>query len=165
MSPSKRFKIVFVCTGNICRSPMAEGILRKRLSSKVGSQAEVVSAGVAAAAGFPASENSVIACADEGVDISLHRSQPVSRLLLEESDLILAMEDHHADTIKNFAPDLVQNVELLARYGTEDNPAGGIPDPIGGSLDEYRAARDQIRNEIITALPRIEREILAGVPS
>ena len=120
---------------------------------------------MAAAAGFPASENSVIACAEEGVDISLHRSQPVSRLLLEESDLILAMEDHHADTIKNFAPDLVQNVELLARFGTEDNPAGGIPDPIGGSLDEYRAARDQIRNEIITALPRIEREILAGVPT
>jgi protein-tyrosine-phosphatase len=165
-SPNK-FQIVFICTGNICRSPMAEGILRDSLSPQALTASRVVSAGVGAVAGLPPSDHSVTACAEEGIDISAHRSRPISRQMLRDSDLILTMEDHHAEAVKTLAPDLSDRVELLARYGAADGdePVTGIPDPIGGELEEYRAARDQIREQILAALPRIEREILAGVKS
>ncbi len=165
MSTQRRFSIVFVCTGNICRSPMAKGILEDLLSAKALSMTDIGSAGTGAIAGLPASENSVVVCGEEGIDISSLRSRPLSRDLVEESDLILTMEEHHLDAARRLAPEQADRIHLLARYAADDDtaPVAGVADPIGGSLEDYRVAFVQIREQIHQALPRIEREILAGV--
>jgi protein-tyrosine-phosphatase len=162
MNPSRRpFNILFVCTGNICRSPMAVGILESILSPQALATAKVSSAGTGAMNGMPVSENSVRACEEEGIDISRHRSRVITRHLLEASDLVLAMERHHAEAMRRLAPDLSDRIHLLSQYAADGNPAvqGGVPDPIGGDLEDYRLIFAELRDQIRAALPRLEREI------
>jgi protein-tyrosine-phosphatase len=162
MNPSRRpFNILFVCTGNICRSPMAVGILESVLSPQALVVAKISSAGTGAMTGMPASENSVRVCEEEGIDISRHRSRAITRHLLETSDLVLAMEKHHAEAMRRLAPDLGDRIHLLSQYAADGNPAvqGGVPDPIGGDLEDYRLIFAELRDQIRAALPRLEREI------
>lgn len=165
MNAQRRFHIVLVCTGNICRSPMAEGILRDSLSPKALSLATVSSAGTGAMARLPASEHSVTVCAEQGIDIASHRSRPLSRYLIEESDLVLGMEECHSTGALSLAPELADRIHVLESYGAGDEtaPVTGVPDPIGGSLEEYRSSFSRIQQQITDARSRIEREILAGV--
>jgi protein-tyrosine-phosphatase len=85
------YNILFVCTGNTCRSPLAEAITRQRLAERGWNHVRVDSAGAAAAWGAPASEGSLGAAAAVGLDLEGHRSQPLTARLVEESDIILAM--------------------------------------------------------------------------
>jgi glycine hydroxymethyltransferase len=146
---------------------MAEGILRDALPPRALAVCDVLSAGVGAVAGLPPSDHSVTACAEKGIDIAKHRSRPISRALVAESDLLLAMEEHHALALRALAPDMAGRIEVLARYAAQEKGGDfvGIADPIGGDLEDYRAARDQIEEQVLAALPRIEREILSGVNS
>ena len=140
---------------------MAAGILESVLSPQALVIARVSSAGTGAMNGMPASQNSVRACEEDGIDISRHRSRAVSRQLLETSDLVLAMEQHHVEAMRRVAPDLSDRIHLLSRYAADGNPAvqGGVPDPIGGDLEDYRLIFAEIRDQIRAALPRLEREI------
>ena len=142
---------------------MGEGLLRNSLSEKARKATIVSSAGTGAIAGLPASENSIVACAEAGIDIASHRSRPLSRRLIEESDLILTMEDHHAAAARSLAPELADRIHLLARYGAEKENVAGVGDPIGGSLEEYRASFKEIQRQVLGARAKLEREILAGV--
>jgi protein-tyrosine phosphatase len=123
--------------------------------------AKITSAGTGALTGLPASENSIRVCEEEGIDISRHCSRAVTRAVLEQNDLVLAMEKHHADAMRRLAPDLGDRIHLLSQYAADGNPAvqGGVPDPIGGNLEDYRLIFAEIRDQIRAALPRLEREI------
>lgn len=146
---------------------MAEGILKDLLPMRALAAARVGSAGTGALAGYPASVHAITVCAENGIDIEGHRSRPLSPHLIEENDLILTMEDHHRAATVGLAPDCESRIHLLARYAADNSPAAseGVGDPIGGSLEEYRATYRQILGQIEAALPRIEREILAAVES
>jgi len=158
MNAPEPYLIVCLCTGNICRSPMAEGVLADAL---VHTGACVVSAGVAAPRGVPASEHAVTACAEIGIDIAQHRSQPLTAELVGRADLILAMEMHHLLAARSVAPAETGKMHLLSQYAAGDDRAAplGVSDPIGGDLNEYRETLGVLRTYLARALPRLERDI------
>ncbi len=143
---------------------MAEGILKGILSPRALSKTVITSAGVAAIAGIPASEHAITVCAENGYDISEHRSRPLTQFLVEECNLILAMEEHHRVAAVRLAPTYARRVHLLSRYAAGDShaPPLGVPDPIGGDFEEYQSVFSRIEGYVTQALPRIEEEILAG---
>jgi protein-tyrosine-phosphatase len=127
--------ILAVCTGNICRSPMAEGILTKRLGKK--SAARASSSGTHALEGNPASEFSVIASAEKGIDISGHRARMLTPDMIEENDIILCMERSHVEQVLSLDISAHERVFNLADF-SDGGRLRNIADPYGCSLREYR---------------------------
>jgi len=131
-------QFLFVCTGNTCRSPMAEGIFRKYLAEKLQYDIDgldkmgykVSSAGIIGSVGYPATAEAVTACAAKGVDIEAHRNKALSRELIEASDIIFAMEQIHRDRVILLDPKAANKCFLLAGNT-------GIPDPIGQPQQSY----------------------------
>ena len=134
-------KILFVCTGNLCRSPMAEALFRHRIGADPGWEA--TSAGTFACLGHPASENAVLAVKELGIELSGHRSQPLTYELVESADLIVVMTaDHRFHLLEDF-PEVGNRVFLIKSFGTSKVPAD-VSDPYGGSLNTYKRIRDEI---------------------
>ncbi len=133
--------IVFVCTGNICRSPMAEYLFRTQLVSRP--EFTVCSVGVMTGYGSPASRFAVKAMNELGVDISSHRSQPVTRDLVEEAELLVVMTGGHRDALLERYPHVADKVVLLKTFDANRKDED-VMDPIGLSLDVYRYVRDDI---------------------
>jgi tRNA threonylcarbamoyl adenosine modification protein (Sua5/YciO/YrdC/YwlC family) len=137
---------LFICTGNTCRSPLAEGLFRKMLADRLKCREDeladhgymVLSAGMAAEPGLPAAHESIKVAARYGVDLRAHESQRVTQRLLEQADQIFTMTRGHRESILSAYPHLGDRVELLARDGTE------IPDPIGLGEEEYEQCRAEI---------------------
>ena len=134
-------KILFVCTGNLCRSPMAEALFRHRIGADAGWEA--VSAGTFAALGHPASENAVLAVKELGIDLSGHRSQPLSAELLAAADMIVVMTAEHRFHLLEVFPEVGNRVFLIKSFGTSKVPAD-VSDPYGGSMNTYKRIRDEI---------------------
>jgi protein-tyrosine-phosphatase len=137
--------ILIVCTGNICRSPMAEGLLKQILIEKHLNNVLVRSAGISAGNGLQASLNAVATMAEQGIDITSHRSQPVTSSLIAESDLILVMEEYHRDSILSFAPAASGKVRLLKEYDINSVSSMDIQDPMGGPIAAYRYSAKEIK--------------------
>jgi protein-tyrosine-phosphatase len=129
------FTFLAVCTGNICRSPMAEGILKKIL--EVGGAALVSSSGTHALVGNPASEFSVIASDENSIDISRHRARMLTPEMIESSDIILCMERSHVERVLSIDVSAHERVFNLADFSGLRRMTE-IPDPYGCSLREYR---------------------------
>ncbi len=139
--------LLFVCTGNTCRSPMAEGIARKILANAV--DWRVVSAGTGAVNGQPPSFNAVKAMRLAGLDISGHRSQMVNARLVEEATLILGLTRSHVDNLLYLYPQASEKTFTLGQFDAQLRAAEqDVVDPIGGSLEEYVSCRDQIQHGI-----------------
>ena len=129
-------KILTVCTGNICRSPMAEGILRALLKDI--SDVKVSSAGTHALIGNPATEFAIIAAGENGVDISGHRARMIDKETIRASDIILCMEPAHVEHILEIEISAESKTFNLSAFSNGRKRLEKISDPYGCSLREYR---------------------------
>lgn len=140
-------RILFVCSGNTCRSPMAEGLFKK-ISEERQLDAECKSAGIMTYSGLPASENSVTAMEEIGIDISKHRSADIRSLNPYDFDLFVPMTLSHAQALMQLG---VEKSEIYL-FNSD------ISDPYGGSLDVYRATRDEISDNLQKLAEFIEKK-------
>ncbi|MBC8040242.1 MAG: low molecular weight protein arginine phosphatase [Opitutaceae bacterium] len=149
---AKPATIVTVCTANICRSPMAEALLRHALKAQPEplKSINIVSAGVAARPGDRVSENSVTALKKVGLDIKAHVSQPLTKKLLDEALAIFCMTESHRAMIQLTFDPVPRHVYLFREFmpRSADKEIG---DPYGGPLTEYEACRD----EMVEAIPSL----------
>jgi len=157
------FQILAICTGNICRSPMAEGLIRVRLSARSAEFATVGSAGIAAVPGIPASIHSVEVCRRHQIDIGAHRSRPLTAAMIAEADLLLVMEEHHRAAILRLDRAASDRTFLISEFAMENGArAAGIDDPIGHDLDAYLDVFQRLDDYITRAMPRIEASVVAS---
>src|SRR5665213_3940854 len=153
--------VLFVCTGNICRSPMAEGLFRHATRGRTDSR--VLSAGVGALEGQAPSSHAVRALNELGIDISPQRSRMLTSELVEEADYIFGMTHSHVDQVNLLFPQAAEKTFLLREFDeTLDEFEKDISDPIGGSYETYAYCRDQIEQGIFAMLNFIEQTSQAG---
>jgi glycine hydroxymethyltransferase len=150
-----RKTILFVCTGNVCRSPMAEGLFRHLVKHR--DDIEVISAGVGASRGQPASLHTMEVLRPWNVDLSKFRSQPLTAALVEKADFIFAMTRAHLDTIQRVFPEAADKTFLVCEF--DDHLAEhsvDIPDPIGLGIDAYFECRDVLRKALPVVLDFVD---------
>src|SRR5947208_4253342 len=152
--------VLFVCTGNICRSPIAEGLFRRLLGNR--KDIEIASAGVHAVRGQPPSLYAVQVCEEEGVDISGLRSQPLTAALVDRATHIFAMTGAHLETIQMLFPDGAVKSFLLREFEEPDTTVWrDVPDPIGLGRDVYEVCARTIKNALPSVLAFVEQSELA----
>ncbi len=140
-------RLIFVCTGNTCRSPMAEALLRARMGDDKSWQ--ITSAGTATSRGSPASRGSIEALRELGIDLTGHRSRPLTAGLIRSADLLVPLALTHFQMIVSRNPAAREKTLLLDSFNNRrDRQPQDVPDPIGGSLDEYRWVRDRIADAL-----------------
>jgi protein-tyrosine-phosphatase len=149
-------RILFVCTGNTCRSPMAEAIGNRIAIDRALEAFEISSAGTSTWEGSPASDAAILVGIERGIDLSQHRSRQLTRDMVAEADLILAMGPHHLDRIEALGG--TGKSFLLSEYASGGSSNSAIADPFGGDLHAYRATCDELTTEIRKAFDRIAAE-------
>ena len=153
--------VLFVCTGNICRSPIAEGLFRQLIGNR--KDIEVASAGVHAVRGQPPSLYAVQVCEAGGVDISNLRSQPLTTSLVERATHIFAMTGAHLETIQLLFPQGADKSYLLREFEEPGTTVWrDVPDPIGMGRDVYEVCARTIKNALPSALAFVEQSALVS---
>lgn len=147
-------RILFVCTGNTCRSPLAEAIARRILADSGKGNVIVESAGTHAWQGAPASDEALLIGVERNLDLSGHRSRRLTPEMVEASDLVLVMSPEHLSQVREMDP--TASAYLLAGYGSDEGSSRAIADPFGGTLSDYRETADELENELKGILGRIQ---------
>lgn len=144
--------ILFVCTGNSCRSVMAEGLLKKALRLAGKEHIKVNSAGVGAIDGMAPTDETIRAMKSEGIDVLGSKSKRVTARLVSEADLILVMAAHHMDDIISRFPDAAAKTHLLRQYGVDCQTQAcedlDVIDPISQAASVYENVLKEIKKEI-----------------
>jgi protein-tyrosine-phosphatase len=154
-------RVLFVCTGNTCRSAMAEAIARKVARERGMTDVEVGSAGTAAWEGAPASDGALLVGLERESDLSGHTARLLTREMVDSYDLILTMGPHHVERIEALGGK--GKTYLLTTYGSRGASDRPIGDPFGGELDLYRETYDELEREIRRAFDRLAAERSPGV--
>jgi len=145
--------VLFVCTGNTCRSAIAEAIARRDAAGRGLTDIVISSAGSSAWDGGPASDGALLVGIERKLDLNSHRSRQVSREIVDEADLILAMGPHHVERIEALGG--AGKTWLLTDYAERSVAGRAIVDPFGGGLDVYRATADALERHVAAVLDRI----------
>lgn len=153
-------KLLFVCTGNTCRSPLAEAIARKFAIERGLVDVDAASAGTSTWDGAAASDGALLVGLERRLDLSGHRAQPVTPALVESSDLILTMGPHHLERVEALGG--TGRSFLLTGYPQPGTSGRAISDPVGGDLDVYRATADELESEIRRVFDRLAAEQVPG---
>jgi protein-tyrosine phosphatase len=153
--------IVFVCTGNTCRSPMAELLMRSTIAKQLNCRLDqledrgilVISAGIAAAPGCPPSSEAVQVMRDYGLDLAPHEAQPLTEPLVRHADLILTMTQSHLQSIVERWPNAAERTRMLLPEGSD------VSDPIGQTVGAYRHCAEQISAAVKEHAERLRQEL------
>ncbi len=162
--------ILFVCTGNTCRSAMAEGIFKKMLKERPedDSKFNIISAGISALQGMNSTSEAILAASELGVDISQHKACQLQEDLVKKANLILVMSQTHKEYITRWFPFAQNKVFLLRKYarGSEFNNIQikdedyEIVDPLGKSIDFYRVVAMELKTNLEKLLEKIHKTII-----
>jgi len=153
-------RVLLVCTGNICRSPLAAALMQRALTERGVQDIHVSSAGTGAWDGAPASEGAYLVGLEQGLDLSGHRARLLTRDLVEQSSLILTMARHHRARVDELGG--AGQVFVLGEYAGREGDAAEVSDPFGGDLDVYRETCTELAALVNAAVDRLVTEAGRG---
>lgn len=146
-------KVLFVCTGNTCRSPMAEVIMR-RMAENAGAQMQVQSAGLYVLPGEPASPHAVQAAKELGLSLEGHHAQALTAGMVEQADAVLCMTQSQAEQLRRVCPEAQKKIWAIKSFAGLGS--GDVSDPFGGSILEYRDCAQELELLCGLALDKLE---------